>query len=171
MHWRHLLRQELDYAYLVADKMMALVDDDALDWKPETGQNWMTVAQLLHHMTDACGFCFKGFVTGEWGIPPDLDENDMLPSADKMPAVDDVRQARDLLTKDKQLALDMLAKVTDHDLEGKMVSAPWNPTALPLGVQLKQMVDHLNSHRHQLFYYLKLQGKPVHTGTLWGGDL
>jgi hypothetical protein len=31
------------------------------------------------------------------------------------------------------------------------------------------MVDHLASHKSQLFYYLKLMGRPVHTGSLWGG--
>jgi hypothetical protein len=37
-----------------------------------------------------------------------------------------------------------------------------------LGHRLLQMVDHLKSHKAQLFYYFKLQGKPVHTGHLWG---
>jgi hypothetical protein len=32
----------------------------------------------------------------------------------------------------------------------------------------KQMVDHLFCHKNQLFYYLKLMGKPVDTGSLWG---
>jgi hypothetical protein len=29
-------------------------------------------------------------------------------------------------------------------------------------------VQHLAQHKGHLFYYLKLQGKPVHTGDLWG---
>ena len=37
-----------------------------------------------------------------------------------------------------------------------------------LGRRLLQMVEHLNQHKGQLFYYLKLQGVPVHTGNLWG---
>jgi hypothetical protein len=37
-----------------------------------------------------------------------------------------------------------------------------------LGQRLLQMVAHLAQHKAQLFYYLKLQGKPVHTGHLWG---
>jgi hypothetical protein len=39
---------------------------------------------------------------------------------------------------------------------------------MTLGPRLAQMVDHLVLHKAQLFYYLKLQGKPVHTGHLWG---
>jgi hypothetical protein len=30
------------------------------------------------------------------------------------------------------------------------------------------MVGHLAQHKGQLFYYLKLQGKPVNTAHLWG---
>jgi hypothetical protein len=30
------------------------------------------------------------------------------------------------------------------------------------------MIDHLKAHKSQLFYDLKLQGKPVNTGHLWG---
>jgi hypothetical protein len=30
------------------------------------------------------------------------------------------------------------------------------------------MLGHLTQHKGQLFYYLKLQGKPVNTGDLWG---
>ena len=37
-----------------------------------------------------------------------------------------------------------------------------------LGHRLLQMVDHLKQHKGQLFYYLKLQGKPVSTTDLWG---
>ena len=37
-----------------------------------------------------------------------------------------------------------------------------------LGRQLLQMVQHLDRHKSQLFYYLKLQGKPVTTAELWG---
>jgi len=39
---------------------------------------------------------------------------------------------------------------------------------LLLGQRLLQMAYHLGSHKAQLFYYLKLQGVPVHTGHLWG---
>ena len=30
------------------------------------------------------------------------------------------------------------------------------------------MIGHLSTHKNQLFYYLKLQGLPVHTGHLYG---
>ena len=36
-----------------------------------------------------------------------------------------------------------------------------------LGWQIFQMVLHLDRHKSQLFYYLKLQGKPLGTLDLW----
>lgn len=46
--------------------------------------------------------------------------------------------------------------------------APWDPTAMPLGQRLLEMVGHLKNHKGQLFYYLKLQGLPVNTTHLYG---
>ncbi len=62
----------------------------------------------------------------------------------------------------------MIARAGENDLANKTVTAPWDPTPRPLGYRLNEMIDHLISHKAQLFYYLKLQGKPVNTGNLWG---
>jgi uncharacterized damage-inducible protein DinB len=37
-----------------------------------------------------------------------------------------------------------------------------------LGHRLLSMVLHITQHKGQLFYYLKLMGKPVNTSDLWG---
>jgi len=39
---------------------------------------------------------------------------------------------------------------------------------MPLGHRLLGMVGHLELHKAQLFYYLKLQGKPVNTMHMYG---
>ena len=77
-------------------------------------------------------------------------------------------KAKKLLAEDKEVALATLREVSDEDLAGKPTPAPWDPTTMILGHRLLQMVNHLQSHKGQLFYYLKLQGKPVNTGHLWG---
>ena len=46
--------------------------------------------------------------------------------------------------------------------------APWDPRPVILGYRLPQTITHLNQHKAQLFYYLKLQGNPVNTSHLWG---
>ncbi len=62
----------------------------------------------------------------------------------------------------------MLEKCSEEKLAGEAAPAPWDPTEMILGHRLLQMVEHLTCHKNQLFYYLKLQGKPVNTAHLWG---
>jgi uncharacterized damage-inducible protein DinB len=173
MNWKELLKCAVDYNYSVANGLFDLVDDSALAWKPATGTNWMTTGQLLMHITNACGASMKGFVTGDWGLPEGMDASqmspeEMLPPAEKLPAVKSVGEAKRLLAEDKKVALEMIARVTEKDLAEKPAPAPWDKMEFMLGQRLLQMVDHLQAHKGQLFYYLKLQGKPVHTGNLWG---
>ena len=173
MNWSELLKREVVTTYAVTEKLIGLVEDDTLGWKPSAGNNWMTIGQLLKHITNSCGGGFKGFITGDWGMPEGMDvsnlsSEEMLPSAEKLPSVGSVAEARKLIAEDRRLALEMLAKCGEDELANKMVSAPWSPMKMVLGHYLLHMVYHLRSHMSQLFYYLKLQGKPVNTGNLWG---
>ena len=136
------------------------------------GENWLTTGQLLRHIADASGGAFRGFVTGDWGLPEGMDVSEMtpeemLPPAEAFPTVENVAEAKKLLGADKQLAMDMLAQCNETDLAEKKVTPPWDPKEQILGHILLQMVGHLGSHKNQLFYYLKLQGKPVNTQHLW----
>lgn len=173
MNWKELLATELEKTYAIAEGLIDLVDDSSLDWKPSTGTNWMTTGQLLHHLTDACGMSMRGFATGDWGLPAGMDINNippeqMLPPAEKLPAVKSVAEAKELLAKDKAMALETLAQTSEDRLANETVRAPWNQKEQKLGWWLLYMTEHLNKHSSQLFYYLKLQGKPVNTGNLWG---
>ncbi|RKZ19579.1 DinB family protein [bacterium] len=176
MKWTELLTTAVNENYKVTDALMVMVDDDSLDWKPATGTNWMTTGQLLMHLTGSCGACFKGFVTGDWGMPEGMEMGDgpddhesMLPPAEALPTVESVAKARELLAADKQVALDMLAQAGEDDLDQKKLAAPWDPNReIRLGEHLLGMVIHLQSHKSQLFYYLKLRGQEVNTLHLWG---
>jgi hypothetical protein len=173
MSWQELLRSGIEYNYMVTDKLLDLVEGDKLDWKPAQDNNWMTTGQLLMHITSSCGAGMKGFITGDWGMPEGLDiENmspeEMLPPAEKLPALGSVAEAKELLAKDKQLALEMLASCSEERLATEIATAPWDDMELSLGHRSLQMIMHLASHKSQLFYYLKLQGKPVNTNHLWG---
>ena len=174
MNWTDLLTAELGYLYQVTDSLFEMVDDESLDWRPATGENWMTTGQLLMHIAMSNGPGFKGFVTGDWGMPDgmsleDMEPADMLPPADKMPTVESVAEARELLAKDRELALEILQSVGEEDLATRELAAPWNPTdSFALGRHLLHSIRHSLQHKGQLFYYLKLQGKPVDTSHLWG---
>jgi hypothetical protein len=164
MTWTALLQDHIESVYGATLGLVKLVSDKELSWKPATGSNWMTVGQLLDHLTNAGGTCIAGFVTGTW---PAMDGD--LPTADKMPTVKSVADAKKRIAADKKLALDMIAKAGEKDLGAKKAVAPWDPTEKVLGQHCLEMVDsHLATHKAQLFYYLKLMGKPVHTGSLYG---
>jgi len=168
MNWTELLKGEIESTYHATEGLLKLVDKDKLSWKPATGSNWMSTGQLLMHITNACGACCKGFVTGDWGMPKDMKPEDMLPPAEKLPAVKSLDEAQKLLAEDKKVALRMVVEAGEKDLTSKPATAPWDPRPMALGQRLLQMVGHLGQHKGQLFYYLKLQGKPVNTGNLWG---
>ncbi len=173
MNWTKLLTEAAHYNYMVADNLMAMVSDDDLAWKPATGSNWMTAGQCMHHMTNACGYCCRGFLTGDWGMPEGAgdhaDGEPMLPPAEALPSVESVQAARDLLSADKALCLQMIAEAGEEKLDTHMTVAPWNPGCeRSLGEHFMDMILHLQSHKNQLYYYLKLMGRDVNTEHLWG---
>jgi len=172
MKWTDLLTNEMQYNYMTADKLMALVDDKDLGWKPATGKNWMTTGQLLQHITESCGLCCKGFATGDWGVGEDCEAppegESMLPPAEALKSVGSVKEAREKLAADRKVALDLVKELGEERLENDKVAAPWDPTERSLGEQFLNMVQHLQTHKSQLFYYLKLMGRDVNTMHMWG---
>jgi uncharacterized damage-inducible protein DinB len=174
MNWTELLTAEIEGVYDATDGLLDLVGDEDLPFRPETGENWMTLGQLLAHLPTACGFCMRGIATGEWGLPEgvsyeDVPEEEMLPPAEKMPTAVSVAEAKAKLAEDRVLAVETVRKTGEMDLAGKLTDVPWSPgTERCLGHHFLHMIDHLASHKAQLFYYLKLMGRPVHTGHLFG---
>ena len=115
MNWTDLLEREMEEAYDATQGLFDLVNDDELEWKPGTGSNWMTTGQLLRHLTIACGAPCMGYVTGDWGLPEGMSFDDVfpdarLPTAEEMPSVTSVAEARRDLAADKKLALAMVAR-------------------------------------------------------------
>lgn len=173
MRLSEILKQDAEGMYRVTEALFGLVDD--LDWKPETGENWMTTGQLLRHCAEACGKPIQGFLTGNWGMPADApppeetSPEEMLPPAERMPTVESVEEARRLLAEDRALCLELLSGVDDDRLLNERSAPPWGGPERTLFQHLNEMIWHLGQHKGQLFYYLKLQGKPVNTMHLWMG--
>jgi uncharacterized damage-inducible protein DinB len=169
MNWTEYLRTEIEATYSASLALIDKVDADQLDWKPSEGLNWMTTGQLLQHMTDACGVLCRGFVTGEFpfedfeNLPPEK----MIPPAEAMPTAESIAAVKEALEKDKRMALGSIAEASEERLANEQTKAPWDPNEMVLGQRLAHMVGHLNQHKGQLFYYLKLQGKPVNTMDLY----
>ena len=165
MNWTDLLKAEMENAYQASEGLIGMVDEAKLDWKPAGDNNWMTTGQLVRHVTNACGFCVQMFVD-----PSAMPEHDgpEMPTAEKMPTVSSIDEAKKLLAEDKALAYGMIEQAGEGRLANEGTPAPWDPTPMPLGRRLLSMVEHLNMHKGQLFMYLKMQGKPVNTMHLYG---
>ncbi len=173
MRLTDLLKQEAEHSYVVTETLFKMVDARQFAWKPPTGRNWMTLGQLLRHCTEACGGGIKGFVTNDWGLPEgktfqDLPPDQMLPPAEALPTVESVEQALALLAEDRELALRFLDQAGEEQLLAHRCAAPWGGPEMTLFQQLAHMVAHLEMHKSQLYYYLKLLGHDVNTSHLWG---
>lgn len=172
MNWQSQLKDHAQAAYRATEGLFDLVSEDMLSWKPETGTNWLTTAQLLEHITGSCGAMCKGFASGDWGAPSETFENmppeDVMPPAEKFPAVASLAEAKERLVSDKSTAFEVLDNVSESELNDRRMTAPWDPTERRLGEWIMESIEHLVAHKSQLFYYLKLQGVEVNTGHLWG---
>ena len=163
MNWTALITSEVEDAYRATDGLMNLVDDDMLDWHPQAEGEWMTTRRLLRHLSDACGWCAANFVYDRWPQVMEGKPEDQPPES-----VESVAEAKSELAMDKARVLKAVADAGEEALATRMIAAPWDPTERPLGQHVLQMVAHLAQHKMQLFYYLKLRGKPVNTYTLYG---
>ncbi len=173
MSLKGILKEEALGFCAVTENLFRMVDADMLNWKPQTGKNFMTTGQLLMHLSQSCGAGIKGFLTGDWGMPEgmdfaDLPPDQMLPPAEKMPLVKSVDQALELLREDRELALEQLSTVDEEELLSKRFAAPWGGPEVTLFQHLMHSMEHASVHNAQLFYYLKLTGKDVNTIHLWG---
>ena len=173
MNWTDMLTSQAKMAYQAARGLVEMVDDDQLDWAPSSGDNWLDAGQLCLHVSNACGNTARGFVTGAWdegdhGISPDWKpgEGEMMPPASAYLRFDR-EEALAALAADEETFFKTLAEAGEARLDGDRLTAPWGGPELTLGEHLLTCVQHLNTHKAQLFYYLKLMGKPVNTMSLW----
>lgn len=171
---KQMLLEEAEKTYKTTENLFRMVDDHKLAWKPETGNNWMTMGQLLMHCAKyGCGLAVQGFITGDWGPvgegnTEDQGEVQQLPKAEDLPYVDNVAQALKILEDDKKLAMRYLNEIDESELLSRKSVAPWGGSETSLFQHLFMMIAHLAQHKGQLFYYLKLMGKDVNTSDLWG---
>ena len=178
MNIGELLTKQVEDTYGATAGLVALVDDDRLSWKPQSGDNWMTTGQLLKHIETACGLIAQCFVTGDWAVlgkveaemmeGEERDPSTGMYKAEALPATANKADTLAALEADKAAVLAAIAEAGEDRLASEESTAPWNPSPRSLGYNVLECLQHLASHKSQLFYYLKLQGKPVSTGDLWG---
>ena len=171
---KDVLLDEAKMTYAITEKLFQRVPDKDLSSKPTTGNNWMSMGQLLMHCSCfGCGKAIQGFVRGDWGIQEEgesknTDAVQHIPPASELPSVESVKQALELLANDRCLALCCIEETKEAELLSKRIVAPWGGPEVSLFQHLLLMIAHLNQHKGQLFYYLKLRGNDLSTSDLWG---
>jgi hypothetical protein len=171
---KEVLLEQIDSAYNITEKLFHKVDDSELLWKPPSGENWMTMGQLLMHCANyGCGKAVQGFTTGNWGFPENsqadnVESAEHIPPAEMLPTVESVEEALSFLKADWGLAQHCITETNESEFLTKKIIAPWGRREIFLFQHLLMMIAHLAQHKGQLFYYLKLMGKGVNTSDLWG---
>ena len=149
-------------AYQPALTMIRMAPADKLDWRPMP--NFMSLGQLICHLSSGLGAELRVMLTGNWPAPEKMAEEMML---ENMPSCT-VAEALTKLEKDKATLREVLAGVSAEDFAQKVVSVPWGAQG-----KIERMAlyfrEHFTNHKQQLFTYLKLLGLPVDTTTLYGG--
>ena len=174
MTLKDILQNEAERAYIITKNLFSFISNNELQWGPTSGKNWMTVGQLMMHCANfGCGKAVQGFIKGDWGLAEgtkmeDLNEADHVPPQALLPSVENVEEASRLLEEDRKLTISCISEVDESELLNRSLIAPWGGQELTLFQHLLQMIAHLNQHKGQLFYYLKLMGKNVNTKDLWG---
>jgi len=153
------LQYALD-AFKPAEKMLKMVPEDKLDWKP--GPTFMTTGQLICHLCDGIGTELRMAIDNSWPKPEEMAE------AMKQSPSCTVQEALAKLEKDKSTLRQILAGLTEEEFANKTVSVPWGwkSTVEKMALDFR---EHFTNHKMQLFTYLKLLGFPVNTETLYMG--
>ena len=142
--------------YRPVENMLKMVPADKLDWKP--GDGFMTLGQLIRHLSEGIGTELEMLVRNSWPTPV---EGQGMPSCD-------VADALGRLERDKDTLRALLDGVTEEEFADKVVATPWGAAG-----KLEKMAfffqEHFTNHKMQLFTYLKLLGFPVNTQTLYMG--
>jgi hypothetical protein len=145
-----------------AESLLKMVPADKLDWKP--GPSFMSMGQLICHLSDGIGKELRMMITNSWPKPEEMTEamkQGNLPTCG-------VQEALAKLEKDKTTLREVLSGVTEEDFASKIVSVPWGWKSKMEKMAL-DFREHFVNHKMQLFTYLKLLGYPVNTETLYFG--
>jgi len=137
--------------------MLKMIPADKLDWKP--GPNFMTMGQLICHLSSGIGTELRMAIDNSWPQPP---EGGMPTPSCTAP------EALANLEKDKSTLREILDGMSEEDFANKIISVPWGWKSKMEKMAL-DFRDHFVHHKMQLFTYLKLLGFPVNTETLYMG--
>jgi hypothetical protein len=144
-----------------AEKLIGMVPADKLNWKP--GPTFMSIGQVLSHLSDGVGGGLETLVSGKW---PSMEEMEVGMKLENMTSCG-IQEALSKLEKDKATLRATLDEMSEDDFTNRVVSVPWGWKA-KIEIMSVAFLGHFNNHKMQLFTYLKLLGLPVNTESLYG---
>jgi len=150
-------------AFRPAKTLIRMVPEDKLDWRP--GTSFMSLGQLIHHLSDGVGEGLRCLYTNQWPATPEQEKEAM--KLENLPACS-IEEALARLEKDEGILRDVLAAVSEEEFATKMLETPWGWKG-KMEVLAVAFREHFTNHKMQLFLYLKLLGLPVDTTTLYYG--
>jgi hypothetical protein len=143
------------------EKLIGMVPADKLGWRP--GPTFMSLGQVIRHLSDGLGIGLETVLSGKWGPPEEMEAAMKL---ENLPSCG-IQEALDRLEKDSQILRTTLDGISEADFTNRVVSVPWGWNA-KLEIMAVHFLGHFNNHKMQLFTYLKLLGLPVNTESLYG---
>ena len=149
-------------AFRPAKTLIGMVPADKLEWRP--GPKFMSLGQLINHLTEPLGEGLRCLITNQWPFTPEQMEEGM--KLENIPSCN-VEQALERLGKDQAVLREVLDGLTEEDFAQMTVSTPWGWKGKLESMALS-FREHFTNHKMQLFLYLKLLGLPVNTETLYG---
>jgi hypothetical protein len=149
-------------AYKPVEAMLKMVPADKLGWRP--GPSFMSLGQLIFHLSGGLGAELRMVITGDW---PKMDNMEEAMKLENLPFCT-VTEALAKLEEDKNMLRTTLDSVTEEEFANKVVSVPWGWKSKMERMSL-DFREHFVNHKMQLFTYLKLLGFPVNTNTLYFG--
>jgi hypothetical protein len=157
------LREQIDRI----EHLITLIPPDAITWKPQLQNGASDLGHLLGHLLD----CFAGFcAVFDAAFPNELKHIERLQSL----PVNHACETKEALVRIREYAEQIEQGFTfcsDDDLRRRIPSVfvPQGETVLTF---LLGNLEHLISHKYQLFFYLKLFGLPVSSKDIyhWRGS-
>jgi len=131
------------------EKLIGMVPADKLNWRP--GPTFMSMGQVLCHLSDGLGGGLESLVSGKW---PSMEEMETGMKLENMPSCG-VQEALGKLAKDKTILRATLDSMSENDFTNRVVSVPWGWKA-KFEIMSVHFLEHFNNHKMQLFTYLKL---------------
>lgn len=141
--------------------LVAILPEDQLGWAPAIGGAW-PAGRLLGHLLDcAAGFCAV-LAAAEPELAASLSGLRAMPVNQYCGAV----EARERLATYRACLEQGFARLPDACLCRKVATVFVSEGETVLTLILGNL-EHLINHKHQLFTYLKLMGRPVSSGDLY----